>query len=436
MRARMPRVHRVAIGALAAMGLLAVTGVGDHGLSSRADAAGSSLTPVARISAGGGAFTDNSGIKWAADAGYVGGGTYRTSAAIRGAADPRLYQRERWGMSGYDVPVPASGTYRVKLDLAEIYYDAAGQRVFSVSAGDRVVVSNLDIFAAVGKNAAYAVTFDAPVTGRTLHLTFAATVDSAKVSGIEVFAVAMAPSPTPTTQPSPTPTLTPTPTPAPAPRGRTYPLHTGVVSTSFWVGEIFDPSASDGSQVISTYDGQWQVHYGGCDGVVQGGGCQTEKREAANGYFPSQMTPRQNPFYLDLPFDDLNDGLAFAQRSAVVPWAHDAGYAGHDADAGFSYMKNRWVKLMRTGHTCYAQIEDAGPGQYHDATYVFGADNRRPSNQRFNNAGMDVSPAVNGCLAFSELDGENDQVDWQFVDASDVPAGPWTRTVTTEPVHN
>ena len=29
---------------------------------------------------------------------------------------------------------------------------------------------------------------------------------------------------------------------------RVYPLHTNVVATTFWVGEIFDPQASDGSQ--------------------------------------------------------------------------------------------------------------------------------------------------------------------------------------------
>ena len=50
-----------------------------------------------------------------------------------------------------------------------------------------------------------------------------------------------------------------------------YPLHTDVVATTFWVGEIFDPQASDGSQVISTYDSHWLAHYGGCDGIVVNG---------------------------------------------------------------------------------------------------------------------------------------------------------------------
>jgi hypothetical protein len=34
------------------------------------------------------------------------------------------------------------------------------------------------------------------------------------------------------------------------PAVRVYPLHTNVVPTTFWVGEIFDSTASDGSQAI------------------------------------------------------------------------------------------------------------------------------------------------------------------------------------------
>ena len=55
----------------------------------------------------------------------------------------------------------------------------------------------------------------------------------------------------------------------PQPEPEAYPLHTGIVATTFWVGEIFDPTASDGSQVYSTYDSRWAAHYGGCDGIVK-----------------------------------------------------------------------------------------------------------------------------------------------------------------------
>ena len=215
---------------------------------------------------------------------------------------------------------------------------------------------------------------------------------------------------------------------------RVYPQHTDVVATTFWVGEIFDPNASDGSQVVSTYDSQWLAHYGGCDGVVVNGDCQTQVRTSANGFFPTSMTPQENPFYLDLPFDDVNDPGAFARRASVIPWADDPGYAGRANDPSFSYMKNRWVEITKGSQTCYAQIEDAGPGEYDDAEYVFGTDNQRPKNTEFNSAGMDVSPAVNGCLGFSDVNGDDDRVDWRFVEETDVPPGPWRTLISTSPV--
>jgi hypothetical protein len=232
--------------------------------------------------------------------------------------------------------------------------------------------------------------------------------------------------------------VTPTPSPSvsasPSGAAREYPWHTGIVSTTFWVGEIFDPNASDGSQMLSTYDGNWFASYGGCDGVSTGGTCSTEARTAANGYFPTTMTPKENPFYLDLPFDDINDSIGLKTRQSVIPWAGDAAYAGAGTNSNVSLMKNRWVRITANGQTCYGQIQDAGPGQYHDAAYVFGSNDARPANKEFNGAGMDVSPAMNGCLRYSELDGENDVVNWQFVEASDVPAGPWKKVVTTSGV--
>jgi hypothetical protein len=210
-----------------------------------------------------------------------------------------------------------------------------------------------------------------------------------------------------------------------------YPWHTSIAATSFWVGQVIS-GAPDGSQVLSTYDPHWESNYGGCDGVVTGGRCRAEPRTAANGFFPTAMTPRQNPFYLDLPFDDVHNATARAERARVIPWAHDPRYA--DQLAHGSLMKNHWVELSTAGHTCYGQIEDAGPRVYDDARYVFGTHDERPANKKINNAGLDVSPALNGCLAFAHgYDSDQDRVNWRFVDDTAVPAGPWTRIVTTNP---
>lgn len=221
---------------------------------------------------------------------------------------------------------------------------------------------------------------------------------------------------------------------AAAPAVREYPWHTGIVSTTFWVGELIDPAASDGSQVFSTYDRDWMANYGGCDGIVEDGVCRADRRQASDGFFPTAMVPLQNPFYLDLPFDDLNNPHAFAMRARVIPWADEPGYQGRANDRTFSYMKNRWVELRKGGRTCFGQIQDAGPAVYDDAGYVFGIDDPRPANTRFNGAGLDVSPALNGCLGFVSVDGAEDRVDWRFIEAERVPPGPWTRIVTTQPV--
>lgn len=224
-----------------------------------------------------------------------------------------------------------------------------------------------------------------------------------------------------------TPVLTSTTPDPPAPPQ--YPWHTSIASTSFWVGQVIN-GASDGSQVFSTYDPQWESHYGGCDGVVTGGRCQAEPRTAANGFFPTAMTPQQNPFYLDLPFDDVHNKTARAERARVIPWAHDPRYA--DQLASGSLMKNHWVELTSNGHTCFGQIEDAGPTVYDDAHYVFGTHDERPANKKINNAGLDVSPALNACLAFTHgYNSDQDRVNWRFVDETTIPPGPWTRIVTT-----
>ncbi len=214
------------------------------------------------------------------------------------------------------------------------------------------------------------------------------------------------------------------------PTQTSYPWHTDIVATTFWVGEIFDPDAPDGSQVISTYDGAWLENYGGCDGIEIAGECRTEPRTADNNYAPSSMIPKQNPFYLDLPYDDVNDKAGFALRRHVIPWADQMPYKDRVNDAGVSLMKDRWVMIRKGDRVCYGQIEDAGPGQYADADYVFGTRDQRPLNKLFNGAGMDVSPALNGCLGFAELDGQNDLVDWRFVDEVSVPRGPWTEIIT------
>ena len=206
-----------------------------------------------------------------------------------------------------------------------------------------------------------------------------------------------------------------------------YPRHTKVTATVFWIGEPVGNGSSE-NNALSAWDDAWQAHYGGFDDW-------TYRRSAP--YFP-RFKPHENPFYLDLPYNDFNeDGTPRAGRELVVPWA--GRYAQElAADRPFSLLKNRWVKLWRRvgGRTvtCYGQIEDSGPYVYDDAAYVFGANDPRPRSRRANNAGIDVSPALRDCLSFEGLNDDENTVGWQFVEASQVPRGPWRLVITTRQV--
>lgn len=149
------------------------------------------LTPAAgvRINCGGGQFTDAVGNTWVPDIDFTGtnGGTFATPTAVTGdAPDAPIYQTERWGMDGYEIPVPTAGIYSVKLHLAEINPDS-GPRVFSVTCEGQPFLTDYDISAAAG-GAFKAVTpsIVVQVTDLKVSLAFSASVGSAKVSAIEV----------------------------------------------------------------------------------------------------------------------------------------------------------------------------------------------------------------------------------------------------------
>ena len=138
---------------------------------------------------------------FAADSGYSGGTAWDGgAAAVAGTTSDALFQKHRWGMNGYNVSVPSSGTYKVTLYTAEMLFDQAGQRVFDVTAEGATKVDNLDVFAVAGKATAYTRTFDVAVTDGVLNLGFAASKDDPMVSAIEVSSTtATTPTTTPTT---------------------------------------------------------------------------------------------------------------------------------------------------------------------------------------------------------------------------------------------
>lgn len=104
----------------------------------------------------------------------------------------------------------------------------------------------------------------------------------------------------------------------------------------FWVGEPVG-NGSTNANSISASDDFWLEHYGGFDDPWT---------RRAYPYFP-KFRPAENPFYLDLPYDDFTyGGEPRPDRTSIVPWASDystALAASKRSGRPFSLMKNRWV---------------------------------------------------------------------------------------------
>ncbi len=183
--------------------------------------------------------------------------------------------------------------------------------------------------------------------------------------------------------------------------------HNNVTTTVFWVGEDADESNAQIHNRSSTWLVDWEGAFGGVD----------DPKKRCN-MLPCDFTPKENPFYFALPYSDLNDDCQAKASQRDIPW-----YEG-PPKKGDSIVKNKWIKIDFDGKTAYAQWEDAGPMGEDDAAYVFG--DAKPA---YDKAGLDVSPATAEYLG---LDGQ-DQTSWEFVPESQVPDGPWRKTITTSP---
>jgi hypothetical protein len=151
-----------------------------------------------QVNSGGGAANP-----FIADAYFSGGTASGTSSTIdtSGVTNPApqsVYQSERWGNWYYNFPnLVAGASYRVRLHFAEIYWNAAGTRVFNVYINGIQVLANYDVFAdAGGKNKATVKEFTANADGSGqifVQYTNIAGKDNAKSSGIEILPILAAP---------------------------------------------------------------------------------------------------------------------------------------------------------------------------------------------------------------------------------------------------
>lgn len=182
-----------------------------------------------------------------------------------------------------------------------------------------------------------------------------------------------------------------------------HPWRRGITASVFWVGEKIsarNPTSND----QSVWDDHWETHFGGED----------HPRDR-KGYLPSHFTPKLNPFYVALPYNDLApDGVHYPEAEEVIPWYWSA-YKG----SWSSVCKGRWIAIHYRNKICYAQWEDAGPFHTDDWQYVFKG--RKPKSNPNGSVGIEISPAVRDHLGIRS----GYRVSWKFVETPNVPTGPW-----------
>jgi hypothetical protein len=225
-----------------------------------------------------------------------------------------------------------------------------------------------------------------------------------------------------------------------------YDAHTNIMASTFWCGEGADNTNDFITNTESAWDGDWGSNFGIEDGPLI-------SRDSDHIPDNDDFTGEENPYYFALPYDDIGtlvyDGKGSTQDNADVDdyerkesafsnvyWEDEKSASGWGWDN--SMCKNRWIKVRKNGDSkwCYAQWEDAGPYYYNDYEYVFGTSSpKNTTDEPY--AGIDLSPSVWLFLGESldKWGAENQRVDWTFVDASDVPSGPWKTHVTTRQVN-
>lgn len=185
-----------------------------------------------------------------------------------------------------------------------------------------------------------------------------------------------------------------------------FPWKKNIVTTVFWVGE--KPTKNNPvPNHKSSWDTRWVYNFGGYD---------NPDPAARRDFIPKNFIPRQNPFYVALPYNDVTKGKTKPEAPKVIPWFREAFQK-----PGRSVCKGRWLAIRHKNRIAYAQWEDCGPFRTDHWQYVFG--NERPRPNLNQGAGLDVSPAVRDYLGMTG----KDVCDWKFVDATEVPNGPWTR---------
>ena len=192
-----------------------------------------------------------------------------------------------------------------------------------------------------------------------------------------------------------------------------YPWKKYVTCTIFWIGELpteRNPTPNN----KSSWDQQWSQNFGGFDDP------DPSKRIAdhvSGDFRPNGFIPKLNPFYIALPYNDvLGYGRHKPEAARVIPW-----FSRMKPAAGKTVCKGRWVQIYNGNRSCYAQWEDCGPWVTDDWEFVFGT--KPPKATQNGAAGIDLSPSIRDYMGLKS----GQKVHWRFVEAGQVPHGPWKK---------
>ncbi len=185
------------------------------------------------------------------------------------------------------------------------------------------------------------------------------------------------------------------------------PIHKNILTTIFWVGERAKPNSGWSDNLDSAWDMHWKENFGGLDNPIY-----------RKGFFPAKFRPKQNPFYVALPFNDISNP-GYLEICPILQY-----FKIKKASRIHSVCKNRWIEIQYRSKTCYAQWQDVGPFYTDDYAYVFHGEIPRAHNQLM--AGLDISPATRDFLKIKKTC----RTTWRFVEESEVPQGPWKLIVT------
>lgn len=192
-----------------------------------------------------------------------------------------------------------------------------------------------------------------------------------------------------------------------------YPWKTHITATIFWCGE--QPTARNPTpNCKSSWDTEWAINFGGYDNPDPS---ERIADHAAGEFRPKRFIPKLNPFYVALPYNDVQGwGRHKPEASRVIPW-----FSRLSPKPGKTVLKGKWIQIYHEKKSCYAQWEDCGPWVTDDWEYVFGS--KRPKTRENGAAGIDLSPSIRDFLDL----GSGDKVHWRFVEEGQVPYGPWKK---------